>query len=443
MEQLFLEKPDLSRVNESETLKKYTKNTFRYFKYVQKVCEPAYLYWDKLKYKEKPDDLSAEEFWYLTRQIRKLSSRPTFLRSENGEPFTIMQLDSMNQVLHKIDLHTGMTIVSSLDGYIGDHKQKLITRGILEEAIASSQLEGAHTTRNRAKQLILENRAPKSESEQMILNNYRTMQLLDENYKDRDLTLGLLYEMHASLTKDTVPPDHQFRLRLDSDEVLIRNNEYVAHIPPRDQFLKQELDRLIVYANDLEDLYFIHPVVKAIFLHFWIGYLHPFTDGNGRLARTVFYWYLLRKGYWSFMFLPISSVIKNSPVQYAKAFIYTEQDENDLTYFYDYIIHKIMRSIEEFEAYVVKVRLENKQIDNVLGGEVKLNERQKQLIHYLLGAKLSGSVTITSHMTLNAITRLTADHDLKYLVRCGFLESERDGKYIKYKATKKLLLLMN
>jgi len=56
--------------------------------------------------------------------------------------------------------------------------------------------------------------------------------------------------------------------------------------------------KLIEFAND-ENITtgFIHPVIKAILLHFWIGYLHPFCDGNGRTARALFYWYLLKNDY--------------------------------------------------------------------------------------------------------------------------------------------------
>jgi hypothetical protein len=42
---------------------------------------------------------------------------------------------------------------------------------------------------------------------------------------------------------------------------------------------------------------FIHPVMRAITLHFWLAYDHPFCDGNGRTARALFYWSMLKQGY--------------------------------------------------------------------------------------------------------------------------------------------------
>ena len=112
--------------------------------------------------------------------------------------------------------------------------------------------------------------------------------------------------------------------------------------------------------DNLEDPYFVHPLIKAILLHFWLGYLHPFTDGNGRFARTIFYWYLLRHKYWAVSYLPVSRVIRNAPAQYRDAYVYSEQDDRDATYFVDYNLHKIMQAKREFEDYALRKQAENR-----------------------------------------------------------------------------------
>jgi Fic family protein len=84
----------------------------------------------------------------------------------------------------------------------------------------------------------------------------------------------------------------------------------------------------------------MHPILKAIILHFMIGYIHPFADGNGpfadgngRTARALFYWSVLKSGYWLFEYVSISRFIQSSRAAYDTAFIYTETDDFDLTYF--------------------------------------------------------------------------------------------------------------
>ena len=172
-------------------------------------------------------------------------------------------------------------------------------------------------------------------------------------------------------------------------------------------------------------------------LHFWIGYLHPFTDGNGRLARSLFYWYLLRKGYWAFAFLPLSKIIKKSPAQYGMAYLYAEQDENDLTYFIDYNIRKIKQAKKEFEEYVIHVKEENMRMAKLSKTKYHLNDRKVQLLRYYSKNK-DESTSIKTHMNINQISRLTAIKDLKGLEQLGFVTSRKIGKEIHYFGTEKI-----
>jgi Fic family protein len=82
----------------------------------------------------------------------------------------------------------------------------------------------------------------------------------------------------------------------------------------------------------------VHPVVRAILIHFMLGYDHPFYDGNGRTARALFYWSLARSGYWLMEYVSISRLLRQAPAQYARAYRHTETDDNDTTYF---IVHQL------------------------------------------------------------------------------------------------------
>ncbi|MEI6462841.1 MAG: Fic family protein [bacterium] len=442
----IIEKANFDSIDKLAVLAKLERYVNYFVKFVSDVSEPEYLYWDKVKYKQPPHGFTIEEAWFFIQLFRKFSYDTTPIRTEEGEYFNWMKLPSVDELLHKIDISTGGQIFSSAQIFSDIEKQKYISRGILEEAIASSQLEGAHTTRNVAKLMIANKREPKNISEQMILNNYKTISKIESNFKDRLLTKDLLLEMHRMLTYKTIPVEAIGRYRKDNDEIivngLIQNKEYVTFTPPNEDFLNGEMERFIEYANDVNEGKFLHPIIKAILLHFWIGYLHPFIDGNGRLARAIFYWYLLRKGYWTFMYIPISLTIKKAPVQYALAYIYSEQDNNDVTYFLDFHIRKIMQSLDDFNDYVTQKMKEGKEVDKVMDSNIKLTERQKSLIHYLIKANNS-YITITSHSTLNNISRQTATKDLQKLIKSNLIKGEREGKYIKYSATPKLIKMAN
>lgn len=447
MEEKFkIERPNLKNIDEDKILKRFRKLNFEKFKeYFEKANEPKYLYWDKIKYKKSPPGFKPEEFWLFIRQLRNVFSVNTPIKNEDGKYFRWFRLPYTEKILHKIDMSSGGQMFTKMETLSKVSKQKFISRGILEEAIASSQLEGAHTTRQAAKKMILEKQEPKNESEQMILNNYNMMLALEENYKNQELSIDLLIEMHKTLTQKTIKPSQIGRLRKDKDNIVVAHSigskSYTTHIPPREKFLKKEIKRFIEYANDkTEEDSFLHPIIKAIFIHFWIGYLHPFVDGNGRIARTLFYWYLLKNDYWAFMYLPISTIIKKAPVQYAMAYIYSEQDSHDLTYFYDFHIRKIIQSLKNFNEYIKEKIFDNKTIDSLLSRKFTLNNRQKHLIHYLTSEE-NNYTTATSHSTLNGISRQTAVKDIKFLKEKGLVQGKKEGKFVKYKSTDKLLLL--
>jgi Fic family protein len=249
----------------------------------------------------------------------------------------------------------------------------------------------------------------------------------------------MLLDLHAMLVSGTTDDGDVGRFRRDKEAIVVEDaaSGAIYHIPPPVTFLKREIKRLIEFANDeTAKQRFVHPFIKAVILHFWIGYLHPFTDGNGRLARTIFYWYLVRRGYWAFAYLPISRVIKNSPAQYRKAYVYSEQDDNDLTYFIDYIVRKVGQAMLEFESYRKRKAAENLKMAQVARKKYRLNDRQIQLLRYIY--KDSGATTsIKTHTRVYGVSRVTAQKDLEELEKLGFLNSEKVGRERSFRATEK------
>ena len=440
----YIEKPNLSLLNDKD--EKQISELFRDDKIrglFEKANSPDYLYFDKLKYKIPNYGISPEEGWLAVRTFRNLIANNTIIKAKEGGFFKWIRLSYTDEYLHRIDMYAGGKIMSR--SFSSSDENQLIVHGIMEEAIASSQLEGAHTTRAAAKKMLLEGKVPKNNSEQMILNNYKAITAIKSEYTKYELSLDLMFTLHRQLTEGTdIEKDQIGRLRVDSDDIVVQGDigteKYITHVPPNEAFLKQEMERLIAFANDKDSNQFIHPVVKAIFLHFWIGYLHPFADGNGRIARALFYWYLLKKGYQTIMYVPISIVIKSAPMQYAMAYIYSEQDNFDLTYFYDFHIKKIIQALEEFESYIDRKTKENHKLDDVLGIQISLNDRQKQLLHHLISDDKS-SITVTSHSGIHNIARQTGAKDLKELENKGFIISKREGKFIKYYPSDKLQAL--
>ncbi len=216
-------------------------------------------------------------------------------------------------------------------------KNRYIVRSLIEESITSSQLEGASTTREVAREMIRQGRPPRDRSEQMILNNYQTMLRIGELRNER-LTRDLVFELHEIVTAGTLANvGGEGRFRREDEKILVMD-EYgvIYHDPPIASQLDDRLSKMCEFANAENSRPYIHPAIRSVILHFWLSYDHPFVDGNGRTARALFYWSMLRHNYWLFEYISISDIILKSHAQYGRAFLYTETDSNDLTYFIIY-----------------------------------------------------------------------------------------------------------
>ncbi|MCX6833767.1 MAG: Fic family protein [candidate division Zixibacteria bacterium] len=442
MDTFRLVKPDLSGeiLAEVAVLGKYASA----LDYVAGVNQPEYLYWDKVRYKPRPPEMSAEKFWAIVKSLRQYSvSRvKTVVQDDQYRSFTWQHTPGLDRFLHEFDMKFGgASAVSSLDSSLD--RRMYISRGIMEEAIASSQLEGASTTRQVAREMLIQDRKPRNKSEQMIHNNYRAMLLIEDWGKSKDMDMESLLGLHSILAKDTVASSEIGRIRRDEDKVVVMDavSGEIYHVPPSESYLREQIPRLVEYANgSSEEEAFEHPFVKGVLLHFWIGYLHPFTDGNGRLARALFYWFLLRQGYWAVPYLSLSKYLKSSPAQYRDAYIYSEQDDNDVTYFIDYNVRKTRQAAAEFEKYVDRKTEENRSRTAVIGSRYDLNARQVKLLHYL-HKNPDAATTIKIHASLYGVTRVTARADLESLEAIGFLSSRKVGRERPFRATEKLVEL--
>jgi Fic family protein len=171
---------------------------------------------------------------------------------------------------------------------------------------------------------------------------------------------------------------------------------------------------------------FIHPITKSIILHFLIGYIHPFIDGNGRTARTIFYWYLIKKGYWLVEYMSISRIILKAKSQYARAYLHTEYDENDLTYFVIYNIKAMSVALADLKKYIHKKTLEKRRMLSLLK-ETSFNERQLVVVKDILNDRDKYFSVKQIESRFN-VSNQTARNDLTGLVKKGVLIERVSGK---------------
>ncbi len=397
-------------------------------------CNQPYLHWDQLRYKPTPQNLPPELIWAMLKIIRE--SQYKNLRFSSWH-FRYILLDDFQKKLHILDKGTAGILGTNFESINSYVRERYIISSLMEEAIASSQLEGAATTRTIAKELLRKKKKPRNYSEQMIVNGYSTLQKIVAA-KTHTITPDFILDLHKSITESTLKDrSHEGRFR-DNNEVVVADPfeiDKVFYKPPDFKQIPALIEEFCQFANnDTEE--FIHPIIKGVLLHFLIAYIHPFEDGNGRAARTIFYWYVLSHGYWLFEFMAISRILLRSKVNYGLSYLYTETDDNDMTYFIDFNLKAIQEAVEDMNAYLKRKQEEQTEILNLIKQYKNLNLRQAEILKEFVKdpEKIHDVKEI---MTTYGIAYDTARNNLLHLTKLRFLEKTRMQKKFLFKLSPK------
>jgi len=402
-------------------------------RYKEVDSQGKYLYWDQLRWRVDEND-DPEKAWFATKWARIDKSKSISLSDKIDRSFYFCMPDILQAKLFKISKLAGQGIVP----HSSIKSQYLISSLVMEEAISSSQLEGASTTRKVAKDILVTERKPKTQDEQMIVNNYFLMKEIQRR-KGEELSVDMILDLHQIATKDTYDNNNVAgELRKSNDIVIADDDDNILHQPPLFSELPKRLRKLCDFANEKhtgeDGSIFIHPVVKAIILHFMIGYEHPFSDGNGRTARALFYWFMLKNGFDYFEYISISKFLKEAPKKYSMSYLYSEIDDNDLTYFIYYQVDIIIRAIDKLLEYLQNKSLEYEEITNIFKDSSlseQLNFVQKDIIKKAI--KNPGRVFTGLEISADYdIAPTTARKYLKELVDYKILANYKSGRTIAY-----------
>lgn len=372
--------------------------------------QDSYAYWSDVKYKQINGISEPETTWSLLKSIRAAKSIEIFPKYHLHFSLT----NQMMRLCHLFDMNFGGSWGSE-SILPKNNSQRFLVSSLIEEAISSSQMEGASTTRKIAKEMLRKNITPRDKSERMIYNNYRTIQYLSA-HTNEPLSKELISHIHSLITNDTLEnPDDSGRFRQNND-VVVENaiTHEIVHIPPCHTEIPSDIDWLVEFANSESIGTFIHPVIKGIIIHFFISYLHPFVDGNGRTARALFHWYMLKEGYWLTEYMSISRIIYKTKASYEKSFLHTEADENDMGYFISYHLTALQKAFEDLKKYISKKTAQQNDQNRLLKlGNI--SQRQAEILYMMLKDE-NIVLTVKDISTRLFVTPTTAKQDLLGLV---------------------------
>ena len=374
-----------------------------------------YEYWDKAKYKKLPEGFTPQMLWANVKASRLRSMIPVW----NKYSINLCVTSQMQRLCHEFDMKFGSFWEVEGDTQSSERKYYL-SSSLMEEAIYSSKMEGASTTRIVAKDMLRKKKSPQNKSQQMIVNNYNTIQYIVE-HKDEPLTEELLLTIHRLMTEKTLDnPEDAGRFRTN-DKVFVADmvEGDIIYTPPSFQEIPEFVESLCDFFNNDNPRTFIHPIIRGIIVHFMLAFMHPFVDGNGRTARALFYWYMLKEGYKLTEYMSISRVIAKSKSNYEKAFRYVENDGNDMGYFVAYNLEALEISFQQLRDYIQRKQREKSAASSfMMAGNI--NQRQALVLQRL--KEEPGTIfTVKDVQEQFSVSSMTARKDLSDLVKQGYM----------------------
>lgn len=394
-----------------------------------------YLHFEDLKYRL-PAELDAGLVWSIVKAARNRQKSALIKLGEAQKECNFVLTPSIQKAISETDRNATSASLEWISSKIGERAQMdyFLKDLVEDESISSSQLEGAATTTSVAKELLKRNRKPRNIDERMIIGNYKLMLFVWEN-RDKELSVELIKEMHKTgvdgIDDDCYQPGF---FRRSDDVYVVDGDGDIVHTPPPAKGLSARIKKIVKWANtnhnEIGEESYIHPLIKAIVLHFCVGYEHPFRDGNGRVARALFYWYLFKNDFSAFRYIAISVLLKNAPVKYGKSYIYTESDDMDLTYFIEYQSGIIIRAIDKFKESYKQAALEIENFNRWLWDSnlfKKLTDKQKTVFQV---AK-SGTATVFTIRNVEqnlGCSYNTAASVLNGLVKLKLFDKVKDGR---------------
>ena len=385
---------------------------------MEKYNSPIYMTKRDLLYRVSGEEDFAEVWEQLQISRRENGVKIPLKDQEDKDLFFSLTEELKKKVVAVDDLARN----NFFDNLDENEKIDLIRAAQEDEAFYSSVIEGAHTTKKRTKELVEKGLEPKNKDERMVLNNYKALMFILENLH-RDIDEDIIIKIYQKVTEGT----------LDEEELGYRNNQNyvrslneVVYEPPKYEEVPKLMKDLVKFINDdSEDL--LHPLIKALILHFDFVYIHPFNDGNGRTARALTYMYLLKSGYHFFKFFSISSLLKEFRGNYYKAIKNVEDYDSDVTYFIEFYLDMMEKSIKKVSSdfrnqYLLKVIKEK-----ILNRGLELNSRQVKSLEKIIKVNKK-NVDIAFYMSLNKVVQETARKDLQELVEMEILQVTKLGK---------------
>ncbi len=353
------------------------------------------------------------KFWPMLQEERKRISTTLPLFDQQGKPFWYVVNSAIEQQCDSVaELARNDALLNT------PVFEELFEDAVIDEAIFSSMIEGAFTTKEAAIGFLRKHKEPANKSEQMVKNNYDALTYVLEHLEE-PISEQIIIDIAQIVTRNAA---EEQVTGYRTGKVYVMGREQVVYTPPAPEQVPQMMASLVRFIQQSE----LHPVLKACIAHFYFVYIHPFGDGNGRTARALSYMMLLQSSYEFFRYFSISSLMAKERGKYYQAILNVEESDGDMTYFIDFYSSMLSRSVAEMEKHLKHSVIAQQRLQK-LEQQASLNPRQLAGARWLLEGD-GEKITVEVWKKKYKITTETARRDLLLLAEKGILERHLEGR---------------
>ena len=261
--------------------------------------------------------------------------------------------------------------------------------------------------------------------------NYRKVMDYIGSLKTQEAKLGevLIKQMHKLTVEKILIPEQCGVFRKTQVVVKNSNSGEISFRPPMAVAVPFQIKNLLEFIESAQDED-VHPVLKSGIVHYELVRIHPFLDGNGRVARALATLILYQDGYDIRKFFSLEEYFDKDAVSYYEALQSVEKNDGDLTPWLEYFTLGLSIELSKIRERVESISVDAKLKEKLGGAPIMLTPRQLKIIKYI--QKIGYLQNQAFEQLFPMVSEDTVLNEIKALVQAGIIKKHGVTKGARY-----------
>lgn len=286
---------------------------------------------------------------------------------------------------------------------------------------SSTAIEGNPLTLEEVEALTRgEEIGTKEKSKKEVLNYLSALRWIWKRSDRKAFQETDLLKLHQVITKDLVKNPGRYK---DKQNKIIDHKGHIVYVPPSVEKSLQLTKELIQWLNSKESKE-LHPVVTSAIAHHRLVSIHPFTDGNGRMARALGVWILYVRGFDTHHVFSLDDYFEKDRQKYYLKLQQARDLDDDLTYWLEYVAEGVSETLLRTKERILSLKTD------AVRTKILLTKRQEDVLRFL---RDKGRVRTAEIERAFKLTRARLNQILKPLVEAGLVIREGQTRATTYK----------